>query len=216
MGTLRLIWFDLTRGLPIAVATLIAELGWLGTAKVLPRFMWRKSTGRYFEAVGPATSAGDRFTRHQLLPVLVLDDVLHKDLGLSQERGLTVLERVVAQSGAAFIGSNLKPPDKALWMGWTPSERSGFAERVLSNFLNADAKLVDDPTAELGFDVSFCHFASLTRKLDRGHLAPLFCAADSAYFGRPDAPIQLRRDETIASGGDTCRFRFHFTDDPEA
>ena len=69
---------------------------------------------------------------------------------------------------------------------------------------------IDDPKAEFAFDVTFCHFVDLTQRLGRNHLAPLFCLADSVYFGQEDVDIRLDRDTTLAGGDDRCRFRFAF------
>lgn len=212
MVKLRLIWFDLTKGLPIAVGTLAKAIGPLSTIRALLYFVLRSATWNPFAALGKATSPADAFTRHQLEPVLILDRVFREDLALDPDEVMKILESVVGASGAAFIGSNLRPPTAAQWGRWSAGERRSFAERVLGHFLNAEAELVDDPDAEVAFDVSFCHFAGLTARLGRQELTPLFCEADSVYFSAPDAPIRLGRDQTIAAGDDRCRFRFTFVE----
>ena len=68
---------------------------------------------------------------------------------------------------------------------------------------------------DFGFDVSHCHFAAICRKLNRSHLAPLFCGADQVYFERKEVLVQLNRKHTIAQGDKHCSFRFHFDDNKQ-
>lgn len=210
MIRLRLILFDITRGLPTAARVLAARLGWRKTLRVFALFLRRSATTRPFRALGSdRPSAAERFTRHQLKPVLLLDDVLRKDLLMSQEEALALLAEVVGASGAQFIASQLSPPSPAAWRSYDDQAKESFARRVMARFLNAEAELVPDDRSEVAFDVTFCHFAHLTRRLERPELAPLFCRADSAYFSRPEAPVELRRAKTIAQGDDRCEFRFY-------
>ena len=212
MVELKLMWFDLTAGLPTAVRVLRRRLGAGRTLKVLLGFVFRGLRSP-FSALGPARSDRERFTRHQLKPVLILDDILRLDLGLDRDHRMSVLADVVGQSGAKFIDTTMSPPTPARWRQMTDVDKRGFVDRILDRFLNAEATRVEEPTAEVAFDVSRCHFVDLTRQLDRLELAPLFCGADSVYFDQPDSPLKLVRDTTLASGGDACRFRFHLEDE---
>jgi hypothetical protein len=209
---LRLLWFDLTAGLPTAVKVLWRRLGMGRTLRVLLGFMLR-GLHRPFASLGPPASDRERFTRHQLKPVLILDDILQRDLGLETDPRMSILADVVGQSGAKFIDITLAPPTPARWRQMADAEKTGFVDRIMDKFLNAEAKRVDDTSAEVAFDVSRCHFVDLTRRLERTELAPLFCGADSVYFDQPDSPLRLVRDTTLASGGEACRFRFHLDDE---
>jgi len=208
-----LIWFELTRGLPIALRVLREELGGAERRRALLCFARRSAGGNPFAALGRSTTPGETFTRRQLKPVLILHDVLREDLGLPLPRTLAILGRLVAESGAAFIASNLSMPPRAEWEKLPAAEQRGFAQRVLDRFLNARAELVETPGATFGFDVRACHFVDLTRRLGRTELAALFCQADSVFFGRPESPVRLERATTLAAGGESCPFRFKWTDE---
>lgn len=207
---LELMWFDLTQGTPLAVRELFAALGaWKGTVALL-HFARRNLTSRPFAALssGPL-SPGEHFTRHQLRPVLLLDEVLRQDLALPDEQVQALLGRIVSHSGARFIATQLRLPDADTMAAMSPGERRSVAERILSRFLNAEAEVAEVEGFDAAFNVSACHFAAMTRELGRPELAPLFCRADSVYFSRDDAPLRLTRDTTLANGGDHCAFRFH-------
>ena len=51
-----------------------------------------------------------------------------------------------------------------------------------------------------------CRFVTLCEQVGAPELAPLFCAADLAYF--VEGPIRLERPKTLAGGDDCCEFRF--------
>lgn len=207
-----MIWFELTRGLPIALRVLRAELAPGALLRALFGLA-RRGAQDPFAALGRSAGPRETFTRRQLKPVLILHDVLRQDLGLPASRALAILGRLVAETGSAFIASNLALPARDQWEKLAPAERRGFARGVLDRFLNAEAELVDAPDATFGFDVRACHFVSLTRRLGVPDLAALFCQADSVFFGRPGSPVRLSRSATIATGGQTCPFRFHWAED---
>jgi len=214
MKLLKLHYFDLTRGLPTAVRVLHRAVGLSRLLKVLVAFVVRKTFRDPFRALPRQgrLSPAERFSRHQLRPVVVLYDVLQDKLDWSQEDALTVVGEVVAQTGAKFIASNFSTPTAAMWNGYERAEKKAFAERITHQFLNAETSIIESAGYELSFDVTRCHFAQLCRELDRPELARLFCRADSVYFDRPDVPIQLTRLHTIADGSPRCEFRFSFKD----
>lgn len=205
-----LVRFDLTKGLPVALRVLRSSLAPTELRRALISFV-RRSIGKDpFRSLDPPTSPGEEFTRHQLKPVLLLDAVLQQDLGWPRERAHEVLRDVVGETGAAFIDANLAPPDAATWLGMTDQARQEFAEGVLRKFENAEGTAVEVAADRFSVDMTSCHFAALTHRLGRPDLSPLFCHADSVFFGRPDGQIQLTRDETIARGDKRCAFRFSF------
>lgn len=212
MNRFALAWFDLTRGLPTALSVLRKHLGLGEMAKLLIGFGWRSIWAKPFAELGRPADSADWFTRHQLEPVLLLQDSLRSSLGKSDNDALHILSDVVSQSGAMFIATNLTPPTREVWAGLDTTGRRSFVKAIMAQFENAETEIIDDPTAEASFDVTLCHFVRLTKQIGRPELAPLFCRADSVYFARPDAPIQLRRDKTIAGGDERCEFRFYFDD----
>ena len=214
MSRLSVAAFDLTAGGPTALKILRAELGWRDLGRALARFAWRAATTDPFEALAaPPANPAERFTRHQLRPVLLLEQVLRRDLAADESTAATILERVVSETGARFIEWTVRPPSRARWEAMSAQAQQARVRAFMDRFMNAKAEPVDAPDVEIAFDVTFCHFVDLLRRLGRPELAPLFCKADSVYFGRPDAPIRLRRDSNLAQGDDRCTFRLTFPDD---
>ncbi len=214
---LDLIRFDLTRGLPAALRGLRRSLAPKEFRRALRAFVRRSITDDPFGELDAPANKGEEFTRHQLKPALLLDTVLREDLGWDQERTHTLLRDVVGETGAAFIEATLAPPSSATWFAMNGGDRQKFAEGVLQKFENAEGAIVEAGAKRFGVDMTFCHFVALTHRLGRSDLAPLFCHADSVYFGRPDSEIHLDRDETLAGGEQRCSFRFSFreqSDDP--
>ena len=71
-------WFEWTRGNRVALSVLRRHLGWGGLLRLLPRFLWRQLTTDPFAGLptGKPLSRRERLSRRQLLPVLILDDLL--------------------------------------------------------------------------------------------------------------------------------------------
>jgi hypothetical protein len=212
----QLIWFDLRAGTPTALATLQRHLSAVELARALLRFGWRSATQdplRGIETKGwPAEQ--EPLVRHQLKPVLLLDDTLRHDLGLSHERTMAILLDVVRMSGARFIEHNVPaiPPDA--WAAANPETRYQFIERLTRRLFNARVEHIEAQPKRLSFQVTSCRFVQLCAALDRSYLAPLFCAADSQFFDSPTSP-KLTRPSTLAGGGPCCHFIFSY-DEPEA
>lgn len=205
MNWLRRRWFDLTTGLPTAMGSLRQQLGTGRFLRLLAAYGWRSVSYRRPKAldiIGP----GARFTWGQLRPVLILDQVLHRDLGLSTGERLRILGEVVAVTGAAFIASQVGV-GAAQWRKLEQGARQNLAKTILARFGNARAQLTHIAADELAFRVDRCHFVELTRQAGRPELASLFCAADARLFGA-NAEVQLQRTTTMAEGGDCCPFRF--------
>jgi hypothetical protein len=206
-------WFDLTRGLPTAVGALRRRLGRRRTVGLLLRFVWRRFTRRPFrklERDGPL-SPGERFTRHQLLPVLLLDDLL-RDEGRLDPAGIhELLGQVVGESGAAYIRHATGNPSPEEWDRKPEDQRLALANRSLVAFGNIEYQVLDDPGSSFAFDVTHCHFVSLCHELGRPELASLFCRADEVLFGDPGLGVSLQREETLAAGDGACTFRLDWT-----
>ncbi len=215
MTPAQLHWFDLTQGLPVSIGVLRAEIGWWNTSRVLPHLFWRRLTHNPFDELdsrGPISSR-ERFTRHQLRPVLLLDDVLRAVLRLSDEQVMSILRAVVGASGARFIAKTVGVPKPSVWATMTEDERQVLAAQGLSSFLNAETVKVEDSGTSFGFDVTFCHFVALCQRLNRPALAAVFCGADEVLFGDPRYEVILTRQTTLAKGGQRCTFRFDWNTD---
>lgn len=212
MSPWQLWWFDLRVGLPTALGLLRRRLGWRALAGVLLSFVWRDLTTSPFRPLGKPAGPGERFTRHQLKPVLLLHDAL-RARGHTQAEALALLGHVVAQTGARFVRYNIPHPTPQSWGALSEEGRRAFAGRILQRFGNAEAQVVAVGERSFAMDVTRCHFVELTARLGRRELAPLFCAADSVVYSHPSMPVALQRDETLAGGHARCAFRFAFRDD---
>jgi hypothetical protein len=212
VNRLRLLRFDLRHGLPTALRILRRELGLGRTMRVVLALLWRGLTRDPFRPLrgDPRPCPRERFTRHQLKPVLLLDGVLRESLRLESERVGEVLLAVVSESGARFVRFNVEHPTREEWSASSDEARRELALGLLARFGNAEAEVVEANAEGLGFDVSRCHFVDLCRRLDRPDLAPLFCAADSVAYGDPTLPVALAREQTLARGDARCAFRFRF------
>jgi len=182
--------------------------------RVLVCFVARKITQRPFrnlERQGPLTLE-ERLTRHQLEPVLILHSVFRRDLGLQQNAAISILKKVVGESGARFIQYAIKNPEEKVWKSMGVDEKNAFARQGLKQFFNLVASITVERPFDFAFDVKKCHFVALTHELGRSELAPLFCAADQVLFSRPELKILMTREETLAQGHPRCAFRFTWGD----
>ena len=222
MSWARLLWFDLTRGLPAALGALRRRLGWRRLARLLPLFLWRSVfTADPLVALGPVRGADataarrERFARHQLRPVLLLEGALRDALGLDAAAALEVAGAVVAASGARFLAFNVPRVERASWAAAPDAERRTVVARVLARMFNAEAAVRAVGADAFAFDVTACAFARMARALGRPEIAALYCAADGAWFDEPRSPIALARAGTIARGATVCDFHFTFKDAPK-
>ncbi|HBP23039.1 MAG TPA: hypothetical protein DEA08_35355, partial [Planctomycetes bacterium] len=151
----------------------------------------------------------EELTRAQLRPVLLLDAALAAR-GHDSAARLELLRAVVGESGAAFLGHELRGWTRARFQALDPAGREGVLRDLLARFFNMHAHPVADEAHDLGFDVGACLFAQLTQRLGRPELATLFCAADEVFFARPESPLRLERTETLAEGHSRCAFRLDF------
>lgn len=202
-----LVRFDVTRGLPTALRVLRRRLGPMTLARALGRMVLAAPRDP-LAGVDASGWEADRemLVRHQLGAAVRLDDALMPLLP-DQER-VEIIAEVISETGAAFLESALQMPALDAWSRATGAERRAFLEGTFALFFNMRATAVESTERRLGFDVSACRFAQLTRAIGRPYLGPAFCAADAVYFGRPNAPATLTRTGTLATGGDRCDFRF--------
>lgn len=200
-------WFNVTRA-PLVLVDLVREVGPVGAARVLLGLVSASRSRDPLASLGPPLDAAERLSRRQLRMVLRLEQALVRALG--DARGRAALERLVSRAGARFLRFSLRLPDAAGWARRDAGERRALVARSMAPFFNMQAEPVDDPAAEVAFDVHACWFARLNHDLGRPDLTALFCAADSVFFDDPRVPVALRRDETLAGGAPRCAFRLGF------
>ncbi len=208
----ELIRFDVAVGLPTALSVLRRHLG-LG---VLLRVGGRYLVASLRDPLASISTEGwpparETLVRHQLRAAVRVDDALAA-VGFDLDARLPILRAVIAQTGAGFIGANVPMPTVGAWTKARPEARGRFAREVVQRFFNAETAALETGPSAFAFDVSRCRFAELCRALSRPYLAPLFCEADSVYFERPESPLRLLREDTLATGGARCDFRFRISD----
>lgn len=181
------------------VRMLVGQLGLARSAAVLARLAWWRVRGEPWSQLGPIEDERDRLSRAQAGDLVLLDRAM-RAIG-EGEAAMRICGEAVSVGGVRFLGDML---------GTLPTTNLGeFAQRMASRFFNAEGetRILDGDTA-FELTVTRCRFVDLLAAVDASHLAPLFCAADSAYFDDASRPIQLRRTQTLATGGDCCDFHF--------
>ena len=207
--------FDLAPGLGIALRVLREHLGPLQVARVLMRYA-RLSLHDPLANLPHDGWDGTReaLVRHQLRSAVWIDDALKSVFEGDEDARLVVVREVIAESGGAFIDRMLPLPDREAWERAPLDQRQRFVREATGRFFNADITEVFADRKALGFDVGRCRFVELCDALDRPYLTPMFCAADSVFFGKASSIVDLERTGTLALGGPRCDFRFRFRTDP--
>lgn len=215
---LSLFFFDVCKGAPEVVRVLWRSLNFWQFIRVFLVFGWRSLASNPYKVLGPPSglSRREQLTRRQLRHVLILDEILRDTLGLSNEETVEILSVVVGHIGARFLGWNLPSFKRKDWESMAPQKRFHRVERVLDRFFNMEAGVLEGSDSELAFDVTGCLFLSLTQRLGKSYLAPLFCLADSVYFDDEQVPVSLKRTSTLAHGGECCDFRLKFKDEKKS
>lgn len=202
--------FDVRHVYPTTLRLLFRHLGFRDSLRTLIAFARRMVREDPFADLGPAANRGEAFTRHQLAPLLLMDAVLREDLKLPAGQVRLLLEELVGATGTIFIGQAFGAISPARWRTMSNEQRVAAARAVFARFENSEGVPGDVGPDHFDFDVTYCHYAALTQRIGRPDLAPLFCHADSVYFGRPESSIRLERDETLARGDRRCGFRFRY------
>ena len=211
LNKLELLRFDLLHGMPTAITVLRAELVVVAMIQAIVAFLFAGLRDPFRELKGESRGPMGRFTGHQLRPVLLLNAVLRRRQ--TPERVMAIIGRAMLQSGVRFVRHNVEHPDSAAWQKMSRPDQRAFGKRILLRFGNAETELVDIEGHDFAFNVTRCHFVSLTHRLKRPELAQLFCGADWAYYGAPSVPITLTREQTQAKGDAICTSRFKFQQD---
>jgi hypothetical protein len=204
------VWFEATGGHAHAVRILRRHLTPLRSVRVLAGLLRRQVLTDPFASVGPipAGDVAEWLTRRQLGPVILLDETLREDLGLSPDEARPILADLIAEVGTQLLARRFPRIDPAAWASADAPARESIARGVfarLGNVFQADVRTSDQ---DMAIDVRRCRFAELCRQLDKGHLAPLFCAADERFFATTETSVTFERTQTLASGGSHCDFRF--------
>lgn len=184
------------------------HLGLGRTAVALAGLGRRQLLADPFSGLPAPAGTGEWLTRRQLGPVILLEDTLVEDLGMTTPEACLVLEDIVGTVGALLLGRRFPPLHPDAWAASEPTARERLARRVFARLGNVAAADISTSDTGLSLDVRSCRFVSLLHRLGRPHLGTLFCKADSVFFDGTDAPVSLTRTTTLARGGPQCDFRF--------
>jgi hypothetical protein len=189
-----------------AVWPLIDRLGVFGAAVVGWKVDAAQRRGEPFATLPPPVDDGERLSRMQAAPLLLLYRVLKDRLG-SDEEALDIARAAALAGGRAFLGRTLGKLDRATLSALDDEGRQRFADDKAHQFFNATLTWDHVGADEVRFTVTACHFPRLCEAAGLPEVAPLFCETDAAYFGAVEPDVILERPHTLATGGDSCPFR---------
>jgi hypothetical protein len=182
----------------LVIRRLVQHLGLSGMVRVLLKLIASKSRGEPFAHLGPAQSEQESYSRRQCGDLVLLDRALRE---LDHTELATSLCREAVMAGAIPFLDTMIP-------AFSVEQLATVAESLVSQFFNAEGHAFWGSDQQFRFQVHRCWFVELLRSANADHLAPLFCEADSVFFGGNHRPVQLLRTTTLATGGSGCDFRF--------
>lgn len=205
-GVADLAGFELRHALPLTWRALRQRLGLARSLGVVARYaLWTVTRNPLPDP--PGASLRDRMANRQFRSAMLLELAAASALNTTQTRELVA--EVIRDTGARFIATHVPLDVAATWRATTEDDRARFAREAIARFFNADVTRLAPSADGLEFVVGACRFAELAQSTGRPHLAPMFCAADSAYFSAPGRPT-LEREETLATGHTRCAFRLRY------
>ncbi len=208
-GMAGLMGFELRHALPVTWRALRSRMGVARTLGVVARYaVWGVTRNPLPDPKG--ASLRDRMANRQFRAAMVLELAAGTALPPAETRELVA--EVIRDTGARFIATHVPLDVAATWGTTTQSDRERFAREAITRFFNADVTRLAASAGGLEFEVGACRFAEHAVATGRPHLAPMFCAADSEYFGRPGTP-RLEREETLAGGHQRCAFFLRYLDE---
>ncbi len=186
-----------------AVRRLARTLGLAGFARVALGLARRRLRGEPYRGLPAAANAKERLSRAEARDAILLYRVLRPRLG--EPAALTLVGEIIYDAALQLFDYLLDPIDAEALRRLPEDARFDFVTRNLERFPNAEADVLEAGPARVAFTVTHCHLAALARAAGHPELAPLFCAADGAYFEQT-AGLQFARATTLAEGGPNCPF----------
>jgi len=200
--------------LPLAgavVRLLWRRLGTGMTVRALVALVVARLRGEPWRPFPPAVSEKDRLAREEIRDVVLLYRFLRPRLG--EADALAVLGGVVTMGAFRTFDYLLDPLDPEAMKSLPAEERAAFVQANIDRFPNAEARIEHAAPECVAFTVTACRFPVLVQAVGHPELAPLFCAADHAYFAR--RKVRLERPHTIAEGAGSCPFTLYSEDTGE-
>jgi hypothetical protein len=191
------------RDLPNALAPLVAARGRLGTLSLLGRLARDKVLAPPFGHLPPPADAREREARRIAeVPVLLYRHLAHT---MTQAEALDLTWLIIERGAWRSLAALLDGLDLEAYSRLDLRARIVFIQELLARFPNLTADIDFAEPDRVGFTVTACAFARLTREAGHPELAPLFCRIDALYF--KSRGFAFERQTTLASGGPGCPFR---------
>ncbi|OUS28612.1 hypothetical protein A9Q99_11390 [Gammaproteobacteria bacterium 45_16_T64] len=209
INSLRLFYFENTRGNAAALKILTDELGLNTALSLVLKLKWRMFYHSPFKEINREKhlSEQEKLSQKQMGPMLVLYDLL-QEYGYSESDTMIVLKTLGDKIATAFLQFNVPVIKKSTYVNMTKTNKISFLEKITHRFFNANATLVLDDKDNFQFNVSHCHFSHYCKVLGYPKLAELFCSADKLFFNEYQEDIVFFRSQTLAENNKPCDFQF--------
>ncbi len=196
-----------------AFKVLIEELGLIDALRVGGRTQRRVFAGEPFAEFPPPESDGERKSRDQIGPAIVLYRELLEEV--SRERALQVAERMIIEASIVFLSETVGRLRRSELLEMGDREREAFVRERGNQFFNATLRWEEIDEEVVEFTVTHCEFPPLCEAAGVPELAPLFCKGDAEFFGGVEDDVALERPHTLAEGAESCPFRIEMREPGE-
>lgn len=209
INTLRLFYFDTTRGTATALKVLVKTLGPKKAITLAAKLQWRLHQRSPFRMInqGKSLSESQKLSQKQMAPMIVLYDMLRED-GYSKSETLALLKTLGDHVATEFLKFNVPIIKRNTYGKLSKTQKISALSTITRRFFNADATLTLDDADNFQFTVNHCHFAHYCKALGYPELATLFCSADKLFFDQYQDDIVFFRSQTLAEQQQPCDFQF--------
>jgi len=209
INTLRLFYFDTTKGNSTALKILKEELGFGEAISLSLTLKWRLVYRNPFKQINKQKqpSEQEKLSQRQMAPMVVLYELLNEK-GYSKKYTLELLQTLSNSVATAFLKFNVPIIKRDDYIDLASEEKLNLLSKITQRFFNAEATLSLDESDNFSFQVNHCHFASYSNALGHSDLAKLFCSSDKSFFDEYQDDIVFFRSQTLATENKPCDFRF--------
>lgn len=209
INTLRLFYFDTTKGNSAALKILIKELGMSDAMTLSIQLKWRLFYHSPFNNINQLKRPNEqeKLSQRQMAPMIVLYDLL-LEKGYTKDRIFALLQTLGNSVAIAFLQYNVPVIKREKYAKQSSAQKMHLLKKITQRFFNANAELSLDEKDNFSFQVNQCHFSSYCHTLGYPELASLFCSADRLFFEQYQNDIVFFRTQTLATDNKPCDFQF--------
>jgi len=209
INTLRLFYFDTTKGNSTALKILVEELGFGEALALSLTLKWRLFYRNPFKKINQhkRPTEPEKLSQRQMAPMVVLYELL-LEKGYSKKYIFELLQTLGNSVATAFLKFNVPIIKHKDYIDLSSEKKLDLLKKITQRFFNAEATLSLDEKDNFSFQVNHCHFASYSNALGHPDLATLFCASDKNFFDEYQDDIIFFRSQTLATENKPCDFRF--------